>query len=47
MSAGEDEEDEVGIEDKDGTGGGVDKEGEEKKGVDSMNMTLAETKYLR
>ena len=47
VSAGEDEEDEVGIEDKYGTGGGVDKEGEEKKGVDSMNMTLAETKYLR
>ena len=31
MFAGEDEEDEVDIGDEDGVGGGVDKEGEEKR----------------
>ena len=39
MSAGEDKEDEVGIGDEDGVGGRVDKEGEEKKGIDSKNVT--------
>ena len=46
MFTGEDEEDEVGIGDEDGVGGGVDMEGEDKKGVDSKNVTVAETIYL-
>ena len=46
MSSGEDEEDEVGIGDEDGARGGVDKEGEEKKGVDSKNVTSIEIIYL-
>ena len=41
MSAQEDEDDEVGIGDEHGVGGGVDKEGEEKKRVDSKNVTSA------
>ena len=47
MSAAEDEADEVGIGDEDGDGGGVDKEGEEKMGVESKNVTSTETIYLR
>ena len=47
MSAGEDKEDEVGIGDEDGVGGGVDMEGKEKKGVDSKNVISTETRYLR
>ena len=46
MSAREDKEDEVGIWDEPGIGGGVDKEGEEKKGADSKNVTSAEITYL-
>ena len=47
MFAGEEEEEEVGIGDEDDVGGGVDKEGKEKKGVDSNNVTSAEAIYLR
>ena len=47
MSAGDNEEDEVRIRDEDGVGGGVDEEVEEKWRVDSKNVTLVETTYLR
>ena len=46
MSAREDEEEEVGIGDEDSARGGIDKEGEEKKGIDSKNVTSIETIYL-
>ena len=46
MFVGEDTKDEVGIEDEDGAGGGVDAKMDEKQCVNSKNLISVEKTYL-